>query len=494
MAWPASLTTRLRETALHVEAQVRTRGTPLLSVAGTVLSERQAGEDTIVIGSLSVEGEDLTLPEVATSHGRFSVAVAWDSADLVARRFKPGILVEVMIAAHSLGKVNGAFERLALGVVETIATQEDGTIQIGAQGLGALLGGRFEYSAPALFSQAGSAQTTLSSAFTAGDTSASVGSTAGWADLDTEGVYYFKIDDEIFRATGRTGTTFTGVTGARLGTSAAASHPSGSDVIFIGCVYGHPIEIAYKILTSTGTGTNGVFDTLPADHGLAMGIDVVSTDLGDVTRTALSLGSWEAEFWTDAPVDDPGTWLDSFLNPLGLFITFAEGEILCRAVPDPATWPIRAIIEDGDWCEDAPPVQEFYDSRDSVEYEEVEYTISTGAVVETVTGTIRTTPAVATATVELTAIYANAIPTAQEIGSRTAGFYLGRSGVIVGELAGLFWATLAPGDVVRVTSSWMKDPAAADFSFTAKRCVVLAAVPDIERARVAVTLKIPTEA
>ena len=493
MAWPASLTTRLRETALHVEAQVRTRGSPLNPISGTVFSERQAGEETIVIGSLSVEGEDLTLPEVSTSHGRFSVAVAWDSADRVVRNLKPGILVEVMIAAHSLGKVDGAFERLALGVVETIATQEDGTIQIGAQGLGALLGGRFEYTNVALFNRAGQVGSTLSATYTAGDPTASITSTAGWSDLDGEGYYYFKIGDEIFRATGRTGTSFTGVDGARLGTSAAASHASGSDVIYIGCVYGHPIEIAYKILTSTGTGTNGTFDTLPADHGLAIGIDVVSTGLGDVTRTALSLGSWEAEFWSDVPVDDPGTWLDSFLNPMGFFITFAEGEILCRAVPDPATWPIRAIIEDGDWCEDAPPVQEFYDSRDSVEYGEVDYAIPTGAVVETVTGTIRTTPAVATATVDLP-LYGNAPTTADDIGSRTAQFYLGRSGVLSGELAGLFWATLAPGDVVRVTSSWMRDPLSADFSFTAKRCVVLAAVPDIERARVAVTLKIPTEA
>ena len=123
----------------------------------------------------------------------------------------------------------------------------------------------------------------------------------------------------------------------------------------------------------------------------------------------------------------------------------------------------------------------------------MDYAIPTGAVVETVTGTIRTTPAVATATVDLP-LYENAPTTAQDIGSRTAQFYLGRSGVLSGELAGLFWATLAPGDVVRVTSSWMRDPLSADFSFTAKRCVVLAAVPDIERARVAVTLKIPTEA
>lgn len=493
MAWPASFTTRLRETALHVEARVRTRGSPLNPISVTTFSERQAGEETIVIGSLTVEGEDLTLPEVSTSHGRFSVAVAWDSANWVVRNLKPGILVEVAIAAHSLGKVDGTFGRLALGVVETIATQEDGTIQIGVQGLGALLGGRFEYTNVALFNRAGQVGSTLSATYTAGDPTASITSTAGWSDLDTEGYYYFKIGDEILRATGRTGTSFTGVDGARLGTSAAASHASGSDVIYIGCVYGHPIEIAYKILTSTGLGTNGTFDTLPADHGIAFGIDVVSTDLGDVTRTALSSGAWEAEFWSDVPIDDPGTWLDSFLNPLGFFITFAEGEILCRAVPDPATWAVRKVIEDGDWCEDAPPLQEFYDSRDSVEYGEVDYVVPTGATVASVSGMIRTTPAVAMMAVDLP-LYENAIPAAQEISSRTALFYLGRSGVVSGELAGLSWATLAPGDVVSLTSSWMRDPLSTDYSLTAKRCVVLAAVPDIERARVAVTLKIPTEA
>ena len=150
--------------------------------------------------------------------------VVWrQAADIVARRIKPGILVEVAIAAHSLGKVDGATERLAIGVVETIATQEDGTIQIGAQGLGALLGGRLEYTNVALFNRAGQVGSTLSATYTAGDPTASITSTAGWSDLDTEGYYYFKIGDEIFRATGRTGTSFTGVDGARLGTSAAAS-------------------------------------------------------------------------------------------------------------------------------------------------------------------------------------------------------------------------------------------------------------------------------
>ena len=81
--------------------------------------------------------------------------------------------------------------------------------------------------------------------------------------------FYIRIGDEVISYTGTTATSFTGCTRGEYGTAPAA-HSSGDECNNFIVLEGNAIDIALWILTSTGAGTNGVYDVLPASAGLAI--------------------------------------------------------------------------------------------------------------------------------------------------------------------------------------------------------------------------------
>ena len=491
MAWTPTFSAALGESIVRLELRVGTTGTAHMLIAPQTWSETwRAGRAEIVQGGLELEGEDLSLPDVSTTHGGFTVRLLGSALATTADRVRPGVILEVNAALPAVGKVGATFERLAVGVVESVGAPGSGEVEIVAQGLGALLGGRLDTTTtdPALFASAGTVLTQVDASYAPGDTTITVVDTSGWADLDNYGIYYLRVGSNILRATGRTATTFTGVTGGRLGTT-DASASAADDVEMIACLYGHPIEETYKLLTSTGLGTNGPNDVLPQDWGLAMPSALVDRTTVDVLRTALGIGSWEVEMWSDAPVSNPLAWLEGYLAPLGFFVTLRQGQIAVRAVPKMTTWPVFADIVETDWIADEPPDLEIYDTQDSVEYGTWRALNTVGTVISVLVEAIRTVPAERYADVTLEGLYENQVSTAVEIEARTATWYTRRSGLITGTLAGLRWAALAPGDVVTVTHSrFRQDDGTA---FTSVRCLVLSAVPAYDDARVAVTLKVP---
>lgn len=132
-------------------------------------------------------------------------------------------------------------------------------------------------------------ETTLAATCTESDTTISVASTAaflpvthglGWSDGPGLTVYYFKIDKEIIRATGKTSTTFTGCTRGAFNTAAAPHtvdaaspqerRPKVTEFVYLDLP---APKAALAVLTgiivdSTGTGT----ESLLPDHW-HMGID-----------------------------------------------------------------------------------------------------------------------------------------------------------------------------------------------------------------------------
>lgn len=93
----------------------------------------------------------------------------------------------------------------------------------------------------------------------------------------TAGVLYLKIDDEVISYTGKTATTFTGCSRGQLGTVAAA-HSADAQVVNLVRLTGNPLTLALQILTSTGAGTNGTYDVLPACAGLAIDQDNIDVE------------------------------------------------------------------------------------------------------------------------------------------------------------------------------------------------------------------------
>ena len=115
--------------------------------------------------------------------------------------------------------------------------------------------------------------------------------------------------------------------------------------------------------------------------------------------------------------------------------------------------------------------------------------IETGATLSVLSEAVKTVPAERYYDVELEGVYENGPPTAQDLESRIATWYTRRSGLITGTLAGLRFAGLGPGDVVRVTHSGFRQADGSPFSTV--RCVVLSAVASLDDAVVAVTLAVP---
>ncbi len=121
-----------------------------------------------------------------------------------------------------------------------------------------------------------------------GDATISVSNTAQFATA-TAGQFYFRIDDEVISYTGVTSTTFTGCVRGELGT-AAAVHNADTQTANLVVLEGNPLTLALQILTSTGLGTNGTYDVLPASCGLAIPEDQVNVVKFETERDRWTTG------------------------------------------------------------------------------------------------------------------------------------------------------------------------------------------------------------
>ena len=127
----------------------------------------------------------------------------------------------------------------------------------------------------------------------AGDATLNVVSTAAFPAA-TGGVCYLRIGDEAISYTGKTATSFTGCARGQLG-SVAAAHTADDEVLNFVVLQGHPLTLALQILTSTGLGTNGPYDTLPACAGLGIAQDLVDIATFEQERDRW-LGGWVFRF------------------------------------------------------------------------------------------------------------------------------------------------------------------------------------------------------
>lgn len=126
--------------------------------------------------------------------------------------------------------------------------------------------------------------TSLTAGLSQGALSATVASTTGFLtvvhpSLGTCG--YVRIDDEIIRWTAKGDTSFT-IQRGQFNTADVA-HSTDAEVKELIVFQEHPLAVALKVLTSTGEGTNGDYDTLPFHW--ALGIDEALVDVS----------KWESE-------------------------------------------------------------------------------------------------------------------------------------------------------------------------------------------------------
>lgn len=123
------------------------------------------------------------------------------------------------------------------------------------------------------------------------------------------------------------------ISGAVFGATVLAA-AAGNLVRPMGYVRDHPVDVVKKLITSTGDGTNGVYDTLPSAWGLGLPWSTINLDDMDVTKNVLNDGaspvasSWRV--YSADPQDDGLGYIEGMLAGAGLFLTEAEGQLTVR--------------------------------------------------------------------------------------------------------------------------------------------------------------------
>ena len=81
----------------------------------------------------------------------------------------------------------------------------------------------------------------------------------------------------MLRASDRTTNSFTSVTTTGRFDATEVNVANHNDCEQVDALYGHPGEVALQLVTSTGLGTNGSYDTLPERCGLAIPQSMIDT-------------------------------------------------------------------------------------------------------------------------------------------------------------------------------------------------------------------------
>lgn len=190
------------------------------------------------------------------------------------------------------------------------------------------------------------APTTLAAGYTVGDTTLTIGAAEPAATRQTGATGVVKITPAsgaaafYLRYTGSASGPYrlTGVSASVTYGTTAVNAALGSVVEYVPLVFGTIPDFVCKVLTSTGSGSNGAYDVLPETwgYGLRDGLHVDVSDIQSSTNSALTsmTGGGEIEVVVDPDPDDGLAWLNGVLSPYGVFLTVRQGLITLRCCQD----------------------------------------------------------------------------------------------------------------------------------------------------------------
>lgn len=418
-------------------------------------------EASIVAQSLQVSGSTVTPVDWSSTIGEWSFSVQTEDPGALFRALRRGAAVQAWVAVSD-GGATTAPQPVALGLVADI-TGTRGSWLVRCLDVGAILRSRLDARTGGLrlFADVG-ASTALSSAYTPGDAHLDVVTTAQF-EKQTGGAGVVRVTphtgDPFLLTWTSLGTSPTRVMGLSAsgvaGTTAVGASTSGSTVECLVWLDGHPIDIARRVLTSTGVGTNGPWDIYPASWGLGLpyryldDVDAQAYRVGVVKASASVAYVWE--YAQDEAVDDAWSWLTGWLGVGAMFPAMRQGRLTFRG------WqraPLRSIgyaaeIDDRDIFE--VEAWSAYDSDHPTEHQRVTVTGSGGSSSTTLTHA-DTLPAYRTLAIDISD---RASTSAGNLADDVADRYEVPATVIperVEVRASMRLATLAPGDRVRLTT------------------------------------------
>lgn len=445
-------------------------------------------------GGVEVQGQSVTPVTWSATRGQFDVTVVGDPTELL-QNITRGTFVALRVGFD--GMAASDFECVALGVVRNAR----GYPQLRIECYDFFDGFRQrpvrDYNSLTLFNDLGTS-TTLVNAHAPGiNDPMQVNSTTGF-QKETGGVYLIKVsptgaDPYYLTATGATATEFSGLSSTgKIGTTASVA-AAGDSVKETAYLKGHPFDIVRKILCSTGNGTNGTYDTLPANWGLAIPHDLVDNDDIDRWKTEVvkvGSGSYEWEIAVEDEWTDAIATLEGLLATAGIFLTMRQGKITLRAAQK--TTSVNALVSDIEITDsDIEDIEDYeaWDASHSVEYAQLYVPTASTAFGTNATEDLATLPGARNYTYDVADRVSNnesEIRTDMHTRLEEAARYIPER--VQTRLANLKAAQLSPGDVVPLTTSRVFSRAAGSQGFQKRNAFVQDVSPDWDEGRVLVNL------
>lgn len=352
-----------------------------------------------------------------------------------------------------------------------------------------------------------SARTTITANYSLPGATISVSDTSGWQREDGED-YFLRITPSgggapyLMGATGKTGTSFTGLYGPLVGTVGADAFV-GDYVDLVAILEGHPIDIVRRILVSTGNGPtssagNGAKDTLPAEWGYALTTDLV--DGADCNAfDALTEPDTGVDTWThvvEAAVDDGLAHLQELLRPGAFFLGIRQGQITVRGVCDPHKYEPPDV-----WSVSNADI-ESYETWDGV-VEARALLIYPGSSSYTagvaygspVSEDVDTRPSRLYYTIEAPSIHTNELEWAAKIDDRIRAYVLRSGERLTLRHPGFALAPATIGDVLELTTDQIESRYDVDgYGYSGRRTLVTGGGPDWFRGytRLTIASHVPT--
>lgn len=410
-------------------------------------------------------GSYIVAPGFDPRIGAFSVPLAGDITWLMDRVTRGQI---VRLTMGFAGWADHEFEPIAIGIVQGLRGR-GGNWSLDCLDVLAALGSRRTTTAGeyALFADAGT-QTVLANDYTAGVSGILLADGSGFAVPPGSVPCAIRIDpttgDPFYLTyTGRTSNTLSGVSAAAVHGTTAVDAAAGDVVTVVAYMVGHPVDLAARLLVSTGTpGLHGTHDRNPALWGYAFPQTSVDTDDMDALRTLATpaSGSASVSWLSETPQANGGAWLISQLRLSGHFLTTRQGRITVRPVPVPGLlistslngrgFPvsdlaishrdISAVSSWEAWARDYP-----------VEYYSVVVTSDGGST--TRTEAVSSVPAVQSYPLDITTVaWPNEAGWRGSVSQRVTPWYCRIPEVVEIQCAGHRLAVLSPGDIIPITT------------------------------------------
>ena len=354
MAWSAEVIAALSDTRIApvyaVEFLAGATGQGVGATSG-VLTTHPIDQGLPVLGDVRVGGHSVTIGTWAYQTAEWSFEVRNLDALTWAATLRRGTLVRLHMGFG--GWAFRQFQPVALGRIQTVRTERRGIYQVSVWGINTALRSRLvtvleaAHASAARTAQlchnAGTFDTKAVTSYTPGDTVFPLNDSTGFEATGGIGA------TGVVKVTGDSGAifylTFTGVSSNSLtGVSTTGQFGTVAEVASVGNLcynvsyyYGHPLQIAARVLQSTGAGTNGTWDDLGASQGLALPAEMMDERaFFDVANTVVKVasGTYNWEVLVEDPIADAWAWLSALLAEAGIWLVEHQGQVVPRACQD----------------------------------------------------------------------------------------------------------------------------------------------------------------